>query len=367
MKNSTLLGFLLIITLGLHAQIDGPLNGGSFSIVAIPGSNQTWNNPGNTSTSDNSYSNFNNITGPIGAYTNYLVATNFGFNIPLGVSMSGIIVEIERSDPNFRTADYSVRIVKGGTIGTTEKATGSSYPSSDSYQSFGNAGDLWGESWTVTDINSANFGVAVAAQRSATGGITAGRIDHIRITVFYNFMLLPVRLISFTSLKKDHSVEITWTTTDEKDINHYELERSATTNNFQPIKSVTSRNQSQQTTYSVTDKSPLNGVAYYRLKTIEDNGKIAYSKIISVKPGSGTNNMLYPSAWKNGTPLHINNPENKKLEIYFIKSSGQFAGKVITNFNEIPTDVISNTRGLLYYKVLDEKGYLYGSGILKAF
>ena len=367
MKNSTLLGFLLLFTLGLHAQIEGPLNGGSFSIVAIPGSNQTWNIPGNASSSDNSYSSFNNITGPIGAYTNYLVATNFGFNIPIGVSMSGIIVEIERSDPNFRTADYSVRIVKGGTIGTTEKATGSSYPSSDSYQSFGNAGDLWGESWTVADINSANFGVAVAAQRSATGGITAGRIDHIRITVFYNFMLLPVRLISFTSLKKDHSVEISWTTTDEKDINHYELERSATINNFQPIKSLTSRNQSQQTTYSVLDNSPLNGMAYYRLKTVEETGKLAYSKIILVKNGTGINHPLYPSAWKNGSPLHISNPENKTLEIYFIKPSGQFAGKVKTNFNEIPTGAISNTRGLLYYKVLDEKGYLYGNGILKAY
>ena len=366
MKNFTLFSLLLLFFPGIQAQIQGPLNGGTFSIIAIPGSNQTWINPGNALSSDNSYSNFNNLAGSVGTYTDYLVATNFGFTIPMGVSMTGIIVEIERSDPNFRTADYRVRIVKGGTVKPAERAVGSSYPSTDSYQSYGNAGDLWGESWTDADINASDFGVAVSAQRSVSGGTTLGRIDHIRIIVFYNFMLLPVRLLEFSALKKDHSVELSWTTADEKDINHYELERSTTVNNFQNIKAITSRNQLQQTTYSVIDNTPLRGIAYYRLKTVEENGKIAYSKIISVKPATGTNRTLYPSKWKTGTPLHVTNLENKKLEIYFSNPTGQHTGKVVTNSQEIPTTSISNAKGIIYYKIINERGDLAGAGRLLA-
>lgn len=115
--------------------------------------------------------------------THYLKATNFGFSIPTGAAISGIVVEIERKESAANVArDNRVRIVKGGTIGTTDKASASEWPTTDTYATYGSDVDLWGETWTVADINSSNFGVAISAM--GLGGGTAS-IDHIRITVYY--------------------------------------------------------------------------------------------------------------------------------------------------------------------------------------
>ena len=350
-----------------QAQIQGPLSGGSFTISVIPGSNKTWNNPGNVSSSNDTYTDFGNLTGGVGTYTDYLVVTNFGFSIPNNVTITGIIVEAERSDPNFRTADYSVRIVKSGTIGATEKSSGSSYPFSDSYQSYGNAGDLWGEAWAYTDINSSNFGVAIAAQRSVAGGTTGGRLDHIRMIVFYDFSLLPLKLLNFSALRKNHAIELIWTTSEEMNLSHYEVERSVNGREFSKIKVVASLNQIQQTTYSILDNFSVNGIVFYRLKTVENNGVIRYSKIISINNGNGNSVMLYPSLWQSGTPLYLTNPGNKKLNIYFFNTSGHLAGKSFTNSIEIPTQSISNAKGILFYRAFNESGSLYSAGKLMAY
>lgn len=54
-----------------------------------------------------------------------------------------------------------ISIVKAdGSVGSTNKSTGASLPAggAESYVSYGGASDLWGESWTDTDINDADFG-----------------------------------------------------------------------------------------------------------------------------------------------------------------------------------------------------------------
>jgi len=67
----------------------------------------------------------------------------------------------------------AVRIVKAdGSIGTTNKSTGSALPSTVfSNITFGGPADLWGETWTATDINDADFGAVFQTIR--TGSVTS--------------------------------------------------------------------------------------------------------------------------------------------------------------------------------------------------
>lgn len=364
MKNLYTSGLLFLIHFTLNAQIAGPNSGGSFTTIVIPGSIQTWSTPSNAASSDNIYTTFGNLAGGVGSYTDYLVATNFGFSIPSGVTINGIIVEVERADPNFRTSDYSIRIVKGGVVGATERSFSSGYPSTDSYQSYGNAGDLWGETWNESDINASGFGVAIAAQRSVSGGTTAGRIDHVRIIVFYDFTLLPVRLIQFSGQKKNKSIELSWTTTDEISMSHYVVERSKDARNFSSLLSVVSRNQLQQTVYSAVDANPLNGISYYRLKTVESNGTVKYSRIISVQLSTGNSISIYPTIWKSGSVLNITNPENEILNILLYNLSGQLMGSSVTNSSLFTPVINPSVKGTLIYNIRDEQGMLKGSGQL---
>lgn len=155
---------------------EGPLNAGSAVDDSAVGTGQ-WFNESNVYTSNNS----NSVS--FAATTYYLKCGTFGFAIPSGATIDGIVVEIEKSGSSASAvSDNRVRIVKGGTIGTTDKAAAGFWPTTDAYTTYGTSSDLWGESWTDTDINASGFGVAISA--TATGGAQS-QIDHVRITVYY--------------------------------------------------------------------------------------------------------------------------------------------------------------------------------------
>lgn len=113
--------------------------------------------------------------------TNYLKATNFGFSIPADATINGIKVDIEQKAPYY-AIESAIKIVKAdGTIGSTNKSTGARLSSTDTYISYGGASDLWGETWSYTNINDADFGVVA----SFIGTRDNVYIDHIRMTVYY--------------------------------------------------------------------------------------------------------------------------------------------------------------------------------------
>ncbi len=146
---------------------------------------QAWSNPTRVVASDNSRATATNASAFV---THYLVGSQFGFSIPSGATINGILAEIEKSNNlagTFECQDSKVRIVKAdASIGTTDKAAGGNWPNNagEAYTSYGSSSDLWGETWTDTDINDTDFGVAISA--TCTGGANA-RVDHIRITVTY--------------------------------------------------------------------------------------------------------------------------------------------------------------------------------------
>ena len=80
----------------------------------------SWLNASNASTSNDAYASF---TGADEVST-YLKATNFGFSLPTGANIDGITTEVERyaDQPLSSTVtDSRVRLVKGGTIGSTNR------------------------------------------------------------------------------------------------------------------------------------------------------------------------------------------------------------------------------------------------------
>lgn len=150
--------------------------------------NNTWSNPGNAAASDDTRADAATFMDS----TEYLKATNFGFSIPSGATVDGIEVFIERRDINNPggSMDDRVRIVKGGTVGSTDKADGATeWPTTDGTATYGSSSDKWGETWTRTDINATDFGMVLASTDG--GGSGAPEVDHISITVHYT---LPPRV-----------------------------------------------------------------------------------------------------------------------------------------------------------------------------
>ena len=144
----------------------------------------TWSNPGNAKIEDGSRATAKLGTGVV---SHYLKATNFGFAIPPGSDIAGIgAVVRRRCETNGVIYDKRVRIVKGGVIKEAQdKAnlqTAWWLPFGTSY---GGQHDLWGESWTASDINASEFGIALAAEHIGGSGEPLAEVDVIELLVAY--------------------------------------------------------------------------------------------------------------------------------------------------------------------------------------
>ena len=366
MKAFLLFSISFFTVLNSNAQSKGPITGRGFSNETLPGSNKFWHSVENAEGSDNIYTEFSNLNVGSNSYSDYLHINKFQLDVPADAIITGIEVTVERSDPDQNTADYSVKILKYDMVTGDERSTGAAYTSFDSDETFGNAGDLWGELWTPDMINDNGFGIAISAQRiDGSSGTTSGRIDNVSITIYYSDpSTLPVSLVNFSAKKNNGSININWTTDDESGMSNYEVQRSSDGRNFSNIQSVQSRNSVSRTSYSSTDSKPLNGIGYYRLKMVEVDGSATYSKIVTVQFATGNLFTIYPTLWKKGTTLNISNPNNEKLTAHFFNSAGQHIGISTTISSALPTSTLNSQKGIIYYKIIHAGGWSLGAGSL---
>ena len=119
-------------------------------------------------------------------------------------------------------------------------------------------------------------------------------------------VVLPVNWLSFTAQKtNDNKVLVTWSTGNEVNNDHFEVERSNTPTNFRGIGVIkSSASTTNIHTYNFTDVAPLNGVSYYRIKQIDKDGAVTYSSIQKVDMNALVKLWkLYPNPAKNNTGL----------------------------------------------------------------
>lgn len=117
--------------------------------------------------------------------TRYLRCTGYDFSsIPAGATIDGITVRVDRRGGSNGFQDNAMRLVKAGTIGATDRATNTKYTTSDVVEAHGGPTDLWGDTWTLADINNANFGAAFSAIKT-NAGYAYVYVDYIQIVVDY--------------------------------------------------------------------------------------------------------------------------------------------------------------------------------------
>lgn len=101
--------------------------------------------------------------------------------------------------------------------------------------------------------------------------------------IFQVATTLPVQLVQFTASKtNDGSVLLNWATSQEVNAGYYDVERSGDRSGWIKMGSVKAKGNSSTTTnYNYTDRAPIDGPGYYRLKMVDLDGKFTYSKIVS--------------------------------------------------------------------------------------
>jgi hypothetical protein len=276
------------LTYALHGQCEaiGPRNPTVGTNDASIGT-VAWSNPGNVSASDLAVATASAMV--LGNNSNYLSASAFGFSIPASAIICGITVQIQKNATGLlqNVTDNSVKIIKNGVIGGSERALGGTWPTTEAFFTYGGGADLWGQTWTAAEINAGNFGVAISANLSAGSSVNpSARVNNIRISVAYNAGALPIELAYFEAVRTGTStVVLAWATSSENNNDYFGVEHSLNGNQWKEIGRVKGVGKSTvRTLYTFTDTKPSNETNYYRLKQVDLDGKFQYLKIASINP-----------------------------------------------------------------------------------
>jgi hypothetical protein len=92
---------------------------------------------------------------------------------------------------------------------------------------------------------------------------------------------LPVRLGMFTVSATGTDVLVKWTTEYEENVKKIVIEKSDRTGSFAPVGEVMALNNASSYSFSTRIDEP----SYFRLKIVDIDGRSAYSKILSIRPG----------------------------------------------------------------------------------
>jgi hypothetical protein len=105
-------------------------------------------------------------------------------------------------------------------------------------------------------------------------------------------VILPLKLISFTAERKTGISYLQWVTDNEKGADRFDIQRSYDGITFTTIGHTAARNSSRQEQYFYEDRTPLQGIAYYRIKPVDIDGKFSYTRIIAVTENQFSNNSF---------------------------------------------------------------------------
>lgn len=126
----------------------------------------------------------------------YLNCQNFGFSIPTGATIDGVMVEIKVKSGSNGTNVFSnpdttgiVKLLKAGVVSGTNQvstANSNSITTTLTWFTFGSSSNIWGNTLAASDVNGSGFGVVFNIPHNNTGKSSIIiSVDAVRITIYY--------------------------------------------------------------------------------------------------------------------------------------------------------------------------------------
>jgi hypothetical protein len=163
---------------------------------------------------------------------------------------------------------------------------------------------------------------------------------------------LPVTLVKFEASKTSSSVDVSWTTSSELNMSHYEIERSADAIRFSSVGRIGALNNSSSTRqYSFTDHQPLNKTSYYRLRMVDVSGNSTYSSIARIVNEAKMQLHVYPNPTTGIIRLNNLPVGQKRIQLY--TNNGQKLGDYTTSNQSATIDLTRFENGTYFIRVND--------------
>ncbi|MEI6506845.1 MAG: T9SS type A sorting domain-containing protein [Bacteroidota bacterium] len=173
--------------------------------------------------------------------------------------------------------------------------------------------------------------------------------------------LLPVKWLSVTGVKMNADAMIKWQTANEKNNDHYVVERLKG-NTFEEIALVTAKQNTQSLSdYTFTDKNIFatnNSIQYYRIKQIDKDGKYSYSSIVAINDNSKTDDVsVFPNPASNLLNIISTKTFVGNTKIDVIDVTGKTLQSQEFNANErISLNISSYETGIYFVHISTQNG-----------
>ncbi|MBI9066804.1 MAG: T9SS type A sorting domain-containing protein [Salinivirgaceae bacterium] len=180
---------------------------------------------------------------------------------------------------------------------------------------------------------------------------------------------LPVELIYFAANSNIDDVELMWGTASEKNNDYFEIQRSEDAQMFYTIGKVSGfGNSTAQIDYTFLDEIPVDGIAYYRLKQVDYDGKFTIHKTIKVDwdqfvLGEDDEIQIYPNPYISGdlTLIFTELEPYTSITIMITNFKGNMVSKFSINvpdrkkMNLIPMAIDQLPKGIYFLTVVTSK------------
>lgn len=110
---------------------------------------------------------------------------------------------------------------------------------------------------------------------------------------------LPVGFSAWDAVSAGNEIRLAWTTQNETNNDYFAVQRSGDGLVWETLGLIEGAGTtSQAQNYSFTDQSPIEGINYYRLMQVDNNGQYEFSQIRSVNYSSSTKYQISPNPTK---------------------------------------------------------------------
>lgn len=165
---------------------------------------------------------------------------------------------------------------------------------------------------------------------------------------------LPVTLVSFDVQKVNSTAKLTWTTEQELNSKHFVIERSPNGSSWSSFATLNAAGYSSiRKNYTLFDNAPMNGVNFYRLKMVDNDGSYEYSKIRQAIFNTNYTAEVAPNPAKDVINLFVTKTGNLPAKIELVNVEGKVMYKTTSNQTHIPINTQGMAKGLYFVKVIE--------------
>jgi hypothetical protein len=147
--------------------------------------------------------------------------------------------------------------------------------------------------------------------------------------------------VTLTGIEHSGMHQLLWHAIEEKDMAHYTIEHSTKNNKFLELGMATANNLAVSD-YTFTNKKPIIGNNYYRLKIVNNDNSFSYSSTILLKQlEDGGAITAYPNPVNNTLNISIDNEIQKANSVFVYNTQGQLLFKKELAIGENQTSIIT--------------------------